>query len=232
MFHLLLVSAPAPCTSFRAKSFQSCQTLCNPMDCSLPGSSVHNILQARILDWVAIPFSRGSSWPRDQTCISYISCIGSRVLYPLSHLGSPFFSLGGSKVTQPLTLYPTQVLWFPLLIATASNSLPNNWISRPRASRRDVQELEASVYLIVTSYHLYLKIRLEPNHVSRHHLGADATYSCLCAAVGSWRLPVSALDSLQSTRLERSDGSNMNTPLYGKQTANTALLHSTGNYMQ
>ena len=40
---------------------QLCPTLCNPMDCSLPGSSVHGILQARILGWVAIPFSRGSS---------------------------------------------------------------------------------------------------------------------------------------------------------------------------
>ena len=40
---------------------QSCLTLCDPMDCSLPGSSVHGILQARILEWVAIPFSRGSS---------------------------------------------------------------------------------------------------------------------------------------------------------------------------
>ena len=42
-------------------SAQSCQTLCNPMDCSSPGSSVHGILQARILEWIAIPFSRGSS---------------------------------------------------------------------------------------------------------------------------------------------------------------------------
>ena len=46
---------------------QSCPTLCNPMDCSLPGSSVRGILQARILEWVAIPFSRGSSRFRDQT---------------------------------------------------------------------------------------------------------------------------------------------------------------------
>ena len=44
---------------------QSCPTLCDPMDCSLPGSSVPGILQARILEWVAIPFSRGSSQPRD-----------------------------------------------------------------------------------------------------------------------------------------------------------------------
>ena len=43
---------------------QSCLTLCDPVDCSLPGSSVHGILQARTLEWVAISFSRGSSWPR------------------------------------------------------------------------------------------------------------------------------------------------------------------------
>ena len=46
---------------------QSCPTLCDPMDCSLPDSSVHGILQARIQEWVALPFSRGSSRPRDQT---------------------------------------------------------------------------------------------------------------------------------------------------------------------
>jgi len=46
---------------------QSCPTLCDPMDCSLPVSSVHEIFQARVLEWVAIPFSRGSSWPRDGT---------------------------------------------------------------------------------------------------------------------------------------------------------------------
>ena len=45
---------------------QSCPTLCEPMDCSLLGSSVHGIFQARVLEWVAISFSRGSSWPRDR----------------------------------------------------------------------------------------------------------------------------------------------------------------------
>ena len=54
---------------------QSCSTLCNPMDCSLPGSSVRGILQARVLEWVAIPFSRGSSLPRDWT---QVSCIAGR----------------------------------------------------------------------------------------------------------------------------------------------------------
>ena len=60
-----------------AKSLQSCSTL-RPMDCSLPGSSVLGILQARMLEWVAMPFSRGSSWPRDQTGVSCGSCIAGR----------------------------------------------------------------------------------------------------------------------------------------------------------
>ena len=54
---------------------QSCWTLCDPVDRSPPGSSVHGILQARILEWVAISFSRGSSRPRDQT---QVSCIAGR----------------------------------------------------------------------------------------------------------------------------------------------------------
>ena len=54
---------------------QSCLTLCNPMNCSLPGSSVHGFLQANILEWVAVAFSRGSSQPKNQTHFSCISCI-------------------------------------------------------------------------------------------------------------------------------------------------------------
>ena len=52
---------------------QSCLTICDPMDCSPPGSSLCGILQVRILEWVAIPFSRGSSQPRDQTSVSCIA---------------------------------------------------------------------------------------------------------------------------------------------------------------
>ena len=51
----------------------SCPTLCDPMDCNLPGSSVHVIFQARVLEWVAISFSRGSSRPRDWTWVSRIA---------------------------------------------------------------------------------------------------------------------------------------------------------------
>ena len=71
-----------------AKSLQSCATLYDPIDCSLPVSSVPGILQARLLDWVAM-ISRGSSQPRDQACVSYYSCIGRWVLYHWHHLVSP-----------------------------------------------------------------------------------------------------------------------------------------------
>ena len=56
-----------------AKSLQSCLTLCNPMDYSLPGSSVHRILQERIFEWVVMPSSMVSSHPRDCTCDSYFT---------------------------------------------------------------------------------------------------------------------------------------------------------------
>ena len=61
--------------------FSRVQLLCHPMDCSPPGSSAHGILQARILEWVAMSSSRGSSWPRDWTHMPYISCTGRQVLY-------------------------------------------------------------------------------------------------------------------------------------------------------
>ena len=57
---------------------QLCLTLCDPLDWSPAGSSVHGILQARILEWVVMPSFRGSSWPRDQTHVSYISCLAGR----------------------------------------------------------------------------------------------------------------------------------------------------------
>ena len=60
----------------RAKLLQLCPTLCIPMDCSLPGTSAHGIIQARRLEWIANSFSRVFSWPRDWTLISHISSIG------------------------------------------------------------------------------------------------------------------------------------------------------------
>ena len=64
-----------------AKSLQSCPTFWDPMDCSPQGSSIHGILQARILESVAMPSSRGSSQSRVRNHVSYVPCIGRRVLY-------------------------------------------------------------------------------------------------------------------------------------------------------
>ena len=84
---------------------QSCPTLCNPIDYSRPGSSVHGISQARILEWVAILFSRGSSRPRDQTqvyCIAgifFIKCVHAKSLESFLTLCNPMdHSPPGSSV--------------------------------------------------------------------------------------------------------------------------------------
>ena len=73
----------AACMCVRAQSLQSPPTVCNPVDCSPPGSLVSRRLQARIVAWAAIPFSRGG------TQVSYTCCTGSRVLYHECLLGSP-----------------------------------------------------------------------------------------------------------------------------------------------
>ena len=75
------------------------------MDYSLPGSSIHGIFQARILEWVAMPSSRRSSQPKDQTQISYVSCIGRQVLYHYCHLGSPQSTIFQLKKKQTKTRY-------------------------------------------------------------------------------------------------------------------------------
>ena len=74
--HTDFVSVPTTLRALRAKSLHPCSSLCNSMDCSPPGSSAHGTLQVEILEGIAMSFSRGSSWPRDQTYISFISCIG------------------------------------------------------------------------------------------------------------------------------------------------------------
>jgi len=82
-------------TCNHAKTFQLCLTLWNPMDCSLPGSSVLGILQAKILKWVAMLSSRVYSQPRDWTCISYI---GRWVLYHWVIREAPKKLLRGMKI--------------------------------------------------------------------------------------------------------------------------------------
>ena len=94
---------------------QSFPTLCDPVDCSPPGSSVHGILQARILEWVAISFSRGSSQPKDRT---QVSCIAGRrfSLWATSSWlrNCPHFFF----------IFSVRFQWFPLLCLQVYSSVP------------------------------------------------------------------------------------------------------------
>ena len=93
IFHL-------PCFKFNMKVksesevAQSCPTLCDPMDGSLPGSSIHGVFQARILEWFAISFSRGSSQPRDRT---QVSCTMGR-LFTVWDTREAQFNMEGSLI--------------------------------------------------------------------------------------------------------------------------------------
>ena len=86
-----------------AKSLQSGLTLRDPMDCRPPGSYIHGILQARILEWVDMPSSRGSSQLRDRTQVSYVSRTGrSFFKYHKCHLESPKTKTPHPKIQRPL----------------------------------------------------------------------------------------------------------------------------------
>ena len=87
---------------------QSYPTLCNPMDCCPRGSSVHGISQARVVEWVVISCSRGSSPPRDQTFVSCISCIGRFFTTSATWEAPPKFHVNG------LRIYMLEA-WTPLL---------------------------------------------------------------------------------------------------------------------
>ena len=109
-------SAPLLHAWVRAKSLQSCMTLCNPIDHSPPGFWSQGILQARILEWVAMSSSRGSSRPRART---HTSCIGRQILYPLSHLGSPHLHSHPANrflSTSRLHMHAIFVFFFPLFL--------------------------------------------------------------------------------------------------------------------
>ena len=129
-----------PCGSAGKESevAQSCSTLCNPMDCSLPGSSFHGIFQARVPEWVAFSFSTGSSQPRHRTRVSRIAgrCFtlwatksvcsagdlgstsglgrspGEEKGYPLQYSGE----FGSQKVGQDWVTFTSLHIWFSVLI--------------------------------------------------------------------------------------------------------------------
>ena len=99
---------------------QLCLTLCDPMDCSPLGSSVYGILQARILEWVAVPFSRGSSWPSDR---SWVSCITGR-----------FFTIWATEKSHRKTFIPCNNIrthaWCSVLSVVNMLRLLSNTLSK------------------------------------------------------------------------------------------------------
>ena len=115
-FHFLL-----QCMKVKSESevAQLCPTLSDPIDCSLPGSSVHGIFQARVLEWIAISFSRRSSQPRDRTQVSW-----KQTLYHLSHQGSPKYKFRlyltrenyVAELIDKWTSLLSLVFWFLLLV--------------------------------------------------------------------------------------------------------------------
>ena len=120
---------------------KSCQTLC-PMDCSLPGSSVHGISQAGILERVAISFSRGSSWTRDWTCIS---CTARQILY---HWASREAHLGSAMCLILLFTITRQALGFVLCLFPheATNVwLDYAWVSKSPQGKSELDLLSYAV---------------------------------------------------------------------------------------
>ena len=115
-----------------AKSLQSCPTLCEPMDHSPPGSSVHGIIQARILEWVAMPFSRGSSLPKDRTCVSYVSCISRQILYHLGAQDVLIYVRAGESGQDVEVLDSAFPLTSKVWLGKSNNLLVSVWKMRPR----------------------------------------------------------------------------------------------------
>ena len=105
---------------------QSYLTLCNPMDYWPPSISVHGILQARILEWVAMPFSRGSFQPRDQTQVSCVFCITGR-FFTTEPLGKPQLNTTHPyKACSSLTYPPHFLGSSPILIYPCPPQNPHN----------------------------------------------------------------------------------------------------------
>ena len=119
---------------YTMKVSQSCLTLCDPMVCSPQGSSVHEILQARILEGVAISYSRGSFQPRDQTSISCVFCTGRQTFYRYRHLGSLGQSLEERKGILEVTTHLT-LAWIVQLPAVSGETW---WVLWSRLWSRDL----------------------------------------------------------------------------------------------
>ena len=138
------------------------------MDGSPPGFSVHGILQTRTLEWVVISSSRGSSWLRDWTHISYVSCIGRWVLYR------------GAMVEAPNCnncIYPLQLRWFPRLLRRESTEMKLTlaWDTSPSCSQ---EHFLLTLHLL--SEHKYCKMVRQQGFIERPPVPHKMTLHSFC----------------------------------------------------
>ena len=123
----LIMSFLTPPSSLRVCAcVLGCVQLCNPMDSSLPGSSVHRVFQARILEWVAISSSRGSSQPGDLICVSCIFCTGRWILFHYATWEAPSLPRLIQLVTTYRSFLSPAIALVP--IAPASGKAPPAWL--------------------------------------------------------------------------------------------------------
>ena len=121
-FSIPNANGTSKCLKSESEVAQSCPTVCNPMDYSPPGSSIHGIFKARMLEWVAISFSKGSSWPRDRSQVSRI--VADALLYRSSHQQLFRICLIFSKVFTYLFSFPRSNC--PLYICYRCATVPKN----------------------------------------------------------------------------------------------------------
>ena len=169
-----------------AKSLQGCLTLCDPVGCGPPGSSVHGILQASILGWAAMPSSRGPSPPRDRTRVSSVSCIGRQVLHHEGHRGSPNFIPRCTEIKSDVLV----------MCGFADHRAVSVWVrpmvwKMPRPGRGSHQRL-AFLQRLFSDYSLLGisgTVSLEDNRVKRCRvLGRDLKGWCQhCGHSSDWR---------------------------------------------
>ena len=175
---------------------QSCPTLCSPMNCSPPDSSVHGIFQARILEWVAIPFSQGSSRPRDQTQVSHI--VGR--FFTIEPPGKSWTKFSSVQSCSHVWLFVTP--WTSAL--QASLSITN---SQSAPKPMSIESVMPSNHLIFCRPFLLLpsifpSIRVFSNASALHSIGVSASTSVLPVNTQDWSpLGWTGWISLQSKRL-------------------------------
>ena len=167
-----------------AKALQSCPTLCNPMDCSPPGSFAQGILQARILEWVVMPSSRRSSWPREQTCVSAAPALQADSLQ-LSHWGYVYIYplLLEPPPHHPLSRSPQSTELSSLCCTAASHQLSILHVVAYACQCRSlclIPSRPGSTGPFATSASLFLPCNeVQLYHFSRFHIYA-LLFSCCC----------------------------------------------------